>query len=381
MATEQKKVTFGLGTITQALKKINPAGQDGLLAFGYDAEHGGIIVADGKLVTSRLLDFTYDEETSKLTLFYADKDNPDVIQEQEINLNPDIDEDIKEQLIQDVLDAITEALSNPESEVGQQLVEAIKDAIIGEISEDLTSLKEWAESEDLVTAAENSGVKVEATGETNKKYEISLNIDSNTLKVNEEGKLTAIVEHDVRLGKVEYDSQDGKHDLVFTLHDEEGEEIEGEELRVDVSDLVDIYTSGDSYVNVDNQTNKITLKQDSDLFTKLGALYTFCFGNEGSLDEITSADDYETFIPVIDFLRNLLAQVGALETTINGTDSDGNGLADRFEDLEDAINGEDGIAGKVEDIEGQLDDIEGRISAVENKDCAIYWGALEDSVE
>lgn len=378
------KISFGLGTLVQALGKIGET-NNGLLAFGAD-ENYGAIVAQGKLVTSRVLDFTWDDDAKKLSLTKinnnntatetADVDLTSIIakQVQDFVTESDVAEivkgEVEEQLdvdsiTQEVLDALKEAIKGEgdNSEIKDALIEAIKEAV----SEDVEKLQNWAKSS-VVTAEATSPIKVTASkgdGEYNT-YKLDIEVDGEVIKV-EDGKLTAdltevLKDKFVKAGSYDKESKE----IVLEI---ENADSGASEVRIDVKDLVPKelkeYTGKDGEIEI-SESNEISLASAiTSKLSNVDKLMSIVLG-ETEYDTDTDADE---MIPLIDFIRSLTTKIDSVETAVEDIED----LSSRLEDLEETINGTDGdgLSKKVEDLETKVNQLK------EQQDNDLVWGTLD----
>lgn len=376
MADDAKKITFGFGTLEQALKKCGLT-NDGTLAFGYDEDHGGAIVAQGKLVTPKLLDFKYTntEDTLTLELFYIKNVNdstPEVATET-INLKTIISEEVQaavqvDELAKDVIEKIQDSIQDPEDEIGQALIEVLQEAILEEVTSQITALEEQVSAleefakSDFVKAAEDSCITVtsEEAEETDfKTFEIGINVDGETITI-QDGKLTANIENIIKDKFVKEGSYDkDTQEIVLII---ENAEEEQNEIRIDVKDLVKQYTEGEGITISDE--NEISISEEYK--SKINELHTAIFGNPAT-------EDTDDAVPVITVIKTILENLATLQSTIDDANLDQ--LKDDVDELKGIIGDSDteGLAKDVEDLKEAVEELQ-----QQQQDNSIYWTDLED---
>lgn len=370
---DNTKVTFGLGKLETVLKKVGV--DSGLIAFGYDAEnnHGGAIVAQGKLATPKLLDFKYEDDV--LSLYYikdASAANVEIGTET-INIKEVVKAEVAEavkvdELAEQVIEQINEALQNTENGIGKDLIEAIAGALEDQFNEATKNLEDWAKSEIIQKATGDNPITVTSADNGNgfKTYKIGIEVDGETIKI-AEGKLTAIVPEakvDVHLKGVEFDNTTDPSDpkLKFTF---EGGEHAEDGLEVSLKDLIDTYTAAEDggLVLLDGSKFSLSSTIKADI-AKGKEAYEAIFGAD-------KEDDGNGVLPIIDQLRTILSKLDTVDELAEKINDETNGIdkiIERIKSVESTINDEtDGVEQLAE-----------RVKALEEADNSLIWEDLDD---
>ena len=326
MATN--KVLFGKGKLANVLKQFaNPTA--GMVAFGSadvtDEFKGGAIIADGQLVSSRLIDYKLSADNSTLTLYYVDSESGS-IKSQGIplkqNLTPEEKTALTNEIKEAVLNDVAQDLTDPSTENGRKLVEAVS----AKVTESIAPVSEWALG-DVVTAGTGSCITVTKTGEDGKpkSYQLGLSIDSETLEITTDGVLKAKFGKDVYIqsGQV-ITKEDGSKVIELTLNDSETNPTK---LEIPADSLIPVYKAGNGIAIADD----LTISINTTVTDKIDKMYTDLYGSNVPGEAITPSlsDQVRTNTTS---LGTINTRVAALETAVNG-EGEGNGLSDRIDGL------------------------------------------------
>ena len=217
MAISNTPVIFGKGKLPKVINKLGVSSENANVYFGYDDELGsGVVVANGKLASSKILDITSTDSAEHtgvktISVVYIDTEN----KEKKTTSFEVISYDGASSLISEVMHAEDSSIS-------------IMDASISAIDSSISSIQSVLTSNNLIGAAKNenqadvSGVTI--TPVTNSEgfvtYTIKVEVDNDSIKLNANGKLAT---NKYALVSREVQNANNSAEYEFTVTDITGE--------------------------------------------------------------------------------------------------------------------------------------------------------------